>query len=296
MLSSAELLEGGRLAIVVTAYKPADDLFARFAATIAACHCFIVVDNTPGGHTFGTLPQRVQLLQDGHNKGLGRALNLGIAAARVAGAGTVILFDQDSSPDAQLLRQLLATLDGAVQCHGDRVGVGPRLVDDGRPVRTTTGAQAPLKPIGCLPTSGLLFRLAPLRADQLFTEDLFIDFVDFDWCWRVGAEGWRFFRAMNVPMRHRLGLAQRRVLGLTYHVPAPYRHYFQFRDTLRLISRPYVPLYSKLRFAALLPVKALIYPFILDRGRERFGWMVRGLIDALKRVEGIGAGKETLGR
>jgi rhamnosyltransferase len=281
------------LAAVVTAYRPGGDLFVRFAPTIDLCHRFIVVDNTPGGHAFGNVTPSVEIIQDGENKGLGRALNIGIDAARRAGARTVILFDQDSSPDAAFVQRMLAALESAIRLHGERVGVGPRLHDDAAELPPTL-ADAALKPVTCLPTSGLLFRLDPLAADQRFSEDFFLDFVDFDWCWRLGAQGWRFWRATDIVMPHRLGLAQRRLLGLTYHVPAPYRHYFQFRDTLRLTMRSHVPLYSKLRLAALLPLKALAYPFILDRGFERARWMARGVADAMRRVGGIGAARETL--
>jgi rhamnosyltransferase len=283
-----------RLAIVVTAYLPGADFFEKFASAIAFCDCFIVVDNTPAGHAFGSIeqPARMQILQDGQNKGLGRALNIGIDAARRAGADTVILFDQDSSPDAVLLRRLLAALEEATLAHGERVGIGPRLHDDAAGPPMPMGNA--MRPLTCLPTSGLLFRLNTVPADHHFTEELFLDFVDFDWCWRLGAQGWRFFRAMDVVMPHRLGLAQRRLLGLTYHVPAPYRHYFQFRDTLRLTMRSYVPLYSKCRLAALLPLKALAYPFMLDRGLERARWMALGVVDALRSVSGIGAARDIL--
>jgi rhamnosyltransferase len=287
-----------RLAAVVTAYKPDAKLFDRFAATIGACHCVVVVDNTPGGHAFAAPPERVLIVQDGQNKGLGRALNLGLDAARRAGADTAILFDQDSSPDATFLERMLDALDGLARSQGVRAAVGPRFVDDAAaaPVAAGRGSQPgdPLKLMSCLPTSGLLFRLGAPGADQRFSEDLFLDFVDFDWCWRLGERGWRFFRAMDIGMPHRLGLAQRRVLGLTYHVPAPYRHYFQFRDTLRLAMRSHVPLYAKFRLTALLPLKALAYPFILDRGRERARWMLRGVADAMRRVGGIGAARELL--
>ena len=285
-----------RLAIVVTAYRPGSNLFDRFAETLGACHCFVVVDNTPGGHDFGPVPARVQVVQDGQNKGLGRALNLGLEVARRSGADTAILFDQDSSPDAAFLQRMLEALAGARQAHGECAGVGPRLVDDAAPFSQMNVPAEPLRALTCLPTSGLLFRLDAPAAEQRFSEDLFLDFVDFDWCWRLGSQGWRFFRAMDIVMPHRLGLAQRRLLGLTYHVPAPYRHYFQFRDTLRLTTRSYVPLYSKCRLAALLPLKALAYPFILDRGVERARWMALGVIDALRRVSGIGSARETLTR
>ena len=76
------------LAIVVTTYKPDAEFAARFAAALGYCKCFIVVDNTPGGHRFTGLNghmAEVVVLQDGVNKGLGKALNLGIAAALRAG-------------------------------------------------------------------------------------------------------------------------------------------------------------------------------------------------------------------
>jgi rhamnosyltransferase len=284
-----------RLAAVVTAYKPGADLFDRFAQIIDVCHCFVVVDNTPGGHAFGPVPARVQIVQDGENKGLGRALNLGLDAARRAGANTAILFDQDSTPDTGFLQHMLNAHAGLIRAQGARAAIGPLFLDDAVGLPPAAGpASGSLKPLTCLPTSGLLFRLDAPGADQRFSEDLFLDFVDFDWCWRLRMHGWRFFRATDIGMPHRLGLAQRRLLGLTYHVPAPYRHYFQFRDTLRLVARSHVPLYSKLRLTALLPLKALAYPFMLDRGPERARWMARGVADALRRVGGIGAARELL--
>jgi rhamnosyltransferase len=292
-----------RLAAVVTTYKPDAQFFARFAATMAFCDRFIVVDNTPGGHRFpahGT-DHAVQILQDSQNKGLGRALNLGIEAARQAGAQAVILFDQDSSPSGELLRDLLHTLDATCAGGDARVCLGPRHLDDARVVEAPShalpdGEVSRLEPVTCLATSGMLFRIDALCADERFTEDFFLDFVDFDWCWRLARRHWKFYRAVDITMPHRLGLAQRRFLGLTYHVPAPYRHYFQFRDTLRLTVRSDVPLYSKIRLAGVLPLKALAYPFLLDRGPERARWMARGVADAFRRVGGVGAARETLNR
>ena len=83
-----------RLAAIVTTFKPDGQFFARFAETIAGCGRFIVVDNTPGGHRFGEGAARdtVVVIQDGQNKGLGKALNLGLEAARRGGFGR-LLFD-----------------------------------------------------------------------------------------------------------------------------------------------------------------------------------------------------------
>lgn len=277
-----------RIAAIFTTYKPDHGFKARIAPIMARCHATIVVDNTPGGHRFADTTG-IALEQDGQNKGLGRALNIGIHRAREIGCDAVVLFDQDSTPPASFIDSLVRE---HARTGSSTVCVGPRLVDD----QAGDAWQALGEPqeVTCLATSGMFFSLNSVAKEDVFSEDFFLDFVDFDWCWRMHAKGWRLYRLDNVPMPHRLGLAQRKVLGLTYHVPAPYRHYFQFRDTLRLLTLGHVPIYSKLRFGGLLLPKLLIYPFILDRGMERLRWMVKGIADHFKAVRGIGAAARKL--
>lgn len=286
------------IAAVVTTYRPDPGFVARFEPLLGACERIVVVDNTPGGHPGFALPRGFALLQSGRNTGLALALNAGIAAARQVGAKRVVLFDQDSTPEPQLVARLADALDEACRRHGPRCGVGAAHLDDGAGVDARAQAvpsHGGLQPRTCLPTSGLMFDLAELGSADGFDEALFLDLVDFEWCWRLGARGWRFFRATGVTMLHRLGISQERFAGLTYHVPAPYRHYFQMRDTLRLALRGYVPLYSKLRLLGVLPLKALVYPLILDHGAERLRWMLLGFVDALRGVAGAGAARARLG-
>ena len=277
-----------RVAAIYTIYHPDDGFRHRIRHVVERCTLSVVVDNTPGGHRFATgTTEGLTVLQDGHNKGLGAALNAGLEEALRQGCEAVVLFDQDSSPHPEFIDALFEGLAAA----GPRTIVGPLLVDD-------ADADAPAPPSGgspdlddvtCLATSGMCFRLDGLQPSDRFTEDFFLDFVDFDWCWRLREQGWRICRLRSLPMPHRLGLAQRSFLGLTYHVPAPFRHYFQFRDALKLATRRYVPLYSRFRLSLILLPKLLVYPFLLDRGIERLRWMLLGIRDAVRSVSGIGA-------
>lgn len=273
---------------------------SRFVPVLGECEHLVVVDNTPGRFAFGPLPAQVQVLQDGINRGLGPALNRGILAAREAGADYVVLFDQDSTPASDTVGHLLEVCRAGQAQWGERCAVGPTHVDDGTGSRIEARrrghiASQPYE-VTCLPTSGLLFPVQAVRADALFASDLFLDLVDFEWCWRQRREGWRFLRTPGTCLRHRFGIEERRCLGLRFYVPAPYRHYFQFRDALRLASRGYVPLYSRVRLACLLPVKLLLYPLILDQGIERLRWMVRGVVDAFRGITGLGAASTRLAR
>jgi len=280
-----------RVAAIYTTYRPEPGFRNRIDPVVARCAETIVVDNTPGGHPFTDL-DGVVVLQDGVNKGLGRALNLGMAEARRRGCDCVVLFDQDSTPSGGFIDALA---EAHARLGARNVCVGPYLLDD-EYAGTSSEAHGDWAPrnVTCLPTSGMFFRLEDLKPEDDFSEDFFLDFADLDWCWRLRAKGWQLFRLDHFPMLHRQGLAQRHLFGFPYHVPAPYRHYFQFRETLRLLPRAYVPLYAKFRFGLLLPAKVVVYPFLLDRGWERLRWMLKGLRDALRGIGGVGAAGTTL--
>lgn len=277
-----------RIAAIYTTYRPDDGFRERIRHVVDSCALTVIVDNTPGGHTFSARQiDGLTLLQDGRNKGLGGALNAGLSEAQRQGCNAVVLFDQDSSPPSCFIETLFQGLAEA----GPRTLVGPLLVDDTHayPQTPTISTMPKLANVTCVATSGMCFRLDGLQPADHFTEDLFLDFVDFDWCWRMRKNGWRVYRLMSLPMPHRLGIAQRSFLGLTYHVPAPFRHYFQFRDTLCLVARSYVPLYSRIRLLAILVPKLVLYPFLLDHGVDRLVWMLQGIRDAFRGVTGIGA-------
>lgn len=289
------------IAALVTAYKPDAGFVSRFQPLLPLCGAVVVIDNTPGGHRFD-LPAGFVVLQRGENAGLARALNDGLARARELGADEVVLFDQDSTPTPELIGRLSAALIQGIAQFGPKCCVAPTHLDDGVPQTAAPprpGA-APmghnLSPVTCLPTSGMTFALRGLGDGDVFSPEFFLDLVDFEWCWRLGHHGWTFLRATDITMFHRLGLAQRKFLGLTHHVPAPYRHYFQVRDTLKLTFRGYVPTYAKVRLIGILPLKALVYPFILDHGLERLTWMLRGVRDCVRGVEGIGAAAARLSK
>lgn len=281
------------IAAIITTYRPDEDFFKRIHKIINYCNYTIIVDNTPGGHAFINVPERVIILKDGINKGLGAALNLGINEAKALKIETVFLFDQDSSPDEFVLQGLYL---GLTDSNDSRIIVGPTHRDDqsGEAKHRRFGNHTTPYLCTCLPTSGITLNMAELEGEDVFSETQFLDFVDFEWCWRLVSKGWRIYKLPNVIMPHRLGLAERKFAGLTYHVPAPYRHYFQFRDTLGLLPLSYVPIWSKIRLSVLLPIKILIYPIILDRGTERLKWMILGIRDAVLSVTGVGAASKVL--
>lgn len=284
-----------RTAAIYTSFYPSSGFRERIRDVVNACSITIVVDNTPGGFAFS--PEDIAgiiLLQDGKNKGLGAAINIGINEALRHDCNIAVLFDQDSSPTPDFIEKLF---DG-LSISGSRAIIGPKLVDDKNLSNSSDLAPSKSCAVGrkvtCIATSGMCFRLDALQSNDRFTEVFFLDFVDFDWCWRMREKGWQIYQLSSLQMPHRLGLEQRKFLGITYHIPAPFRHYFQFRDTLKLLTYSFVPTYSKFRLGLILLPKIIIYPFMMDSGFKRFRWMLLGIVDAFKGVSGAGSASEIL--
>ncbi len=284
------MLKKLKISAIYTTYYPSAGFRNRIQGVITDSAVTIIVDNTPGGYHFEKNDiSGAVLIQDGLNKGLGAAINLGIAEALKQGCNAVVLFDQDSSPQSGFIYELCSVLSAV----GNKSIVGPLLLDDkempGFDFNAKKNNSISLKSVTCIATSGMCFYIDNLGPGERFTEDFFLDFVDFDWCWRMRDKGWSVYKINSLWMPHRLGIEQREFFGLKYHVPTPFRHYFQFRDTLYLVFLKHVPTYSRIRLFSILLPKLLIYPFLLDNGFERFKWMVIGIGDAFGKVKGIGA-------
>lgn len=285
-------LKNSKTAIIITTYKPDSGFYNRFENLKLIVDYLIVVDNSPGGYAFEDRSNFI-FLQDGVNKGLGKALNIGVCKALELGCDAVALFDQDSSPSQSFI---LDIFNRVALAKDNKICFGPALIDNvtGKSIYSKHHNALVPSRVTCLPTSGMCFQLGNIGNNDLFSDDLFLDFVDFDWCWRLGTRGWSFYRINSIEMEHRLGIGQKSCLGIKYHIPAPFRHYFQFRDTLVLIRRNYVPIYAKFRLGLILIPKFLIYPFILDHGIERLRWMILGIRDSMRSVRGVGAAAKKL--
>lgn len=282
-----------RVSVVVTSYNPDSSFIDRFSPLLSYCESIIVCDNTPGGTTFSDAPDGFEFIIHKENLGLGPALNSGIQKAKENNTDVVVLFDQDSTPTVSLIQALHRSLALVDQEHTNKTCIGPFLVDDKSAGLDIVAAEHQLEPDldygENLPTSGMTFRLSNIDQHTLFTDDLFIDWVDHEWCYRLAKQGWRFARNMNAKMPHRLGEREAYFFSKRFFVPTPFRHYFQVRDGLALLTLKHVPLHAKIRIILTYPARMVLYPIILEKGLERLKWMLMGTAAAFRRE--VGAGK-----
>ncbi|TGA73341.1 glycosyltransferase family 2 protein [Aliivibrio fischeri] len=118
-------------------------------------------------------------------------------------------------------------------------------------------------------------------------DDLFIDYVDWEYCWRVQHNGLKVFRVEDLLLPHRVGAGVVSIAGnLDARIPSPIRHYYHSRNTIVLSFRNYSPKAIMLKEILKLPVKVLCYPFIFSDGFIRTKYILRGIWDGLCQRKG----------
>lgn len=238
-------------AVIVT-YNP-DSGFPdrlRRAARIAACVC--VIDNASRPESVETIlaavgDGRAVLKPNERNLGVATALNQGVAWAQEGGYSWALLFDQDSLPDGDLLDVYARVWRAAG--GSDRAETGSREADQdtaqiaviGTNYRLTDhgGAAAPAP--ACVEwfeaesviTSGSAVAVGAFGQVGRFRDELFIDWVDIEWCQRAKLSGWRVLMAADAHMTHRLGEpTEHRLLAhrVTCMNQPPMRRYYYARN------------------------------------------------------------------
>lgn len=226
----------------------------------------------------------------GENRGIGAAQNVGIEAALSRGAHYVLLLDDDSKiANADILalhrRYLQLTAEGI------KVGAVGTAVLDADSLENIVHKLDPDKPyteIRDLMSSGTLIPAEVLRSIGLMREDLFIDCVDFEWGWRCRQSGMVLVVDNQVRIHHRLGQSViQGAFGAFLRVPAPIRHYYQFRNVIALIMRGRsAPVAWRLRNALALLLKLPLYLLLLGARSERAAYIFSGIRDGFRNKMG----------
>lgn len=293
-------------AVVVT-YEPdgrVADLLHSLSPQVAQ---IIVIDNGSSPDSLSLLKtacstEGAQLTEFKDNTGIAHAQNVGITCAIKEGADYVLLFDQDSLPQPDMVFRLVsfyAEMKTRALAKGlpPIAAVGPCILDSkgkGSPLvyvkrRWSPGkAKAaeltrPFVPVAFLLASGCLISKDALQTVGLMNEGYFIDHVDMEWCLRAEKEGYQLLASTGCRLPHSFGdstvtipLVKRKV-----HVHAPVRSYYVVRNTIALCRTPLMPWRWRIRYLLWLIPYSAVNIFLTGSSREQLYWVVRGVSDGI---------------
>jgi len=271
----------------IVAYEPDRGLLQDLVKSIGAqVDHVVIVNNSPQKPvSFGS---EVTVIDSPMNVGIAAAQNVAATISIENGAEFLIQLDQDTKVPENLVQALLASYCRMTET-GARVGVvGPRWLDDDsgtekigirkRMSRDHSGCRISLSVI----SSGSLISTEAFREAGGFYGDLFIDYVDDEFCFRLRSLGYRIVQDDSVSMRHSVGREYCLLGGkLRVRGHAPYRLYYLFRNLIYLQRRPYVPASWKLSTFSRIPGRVFLNCVLLPERSKRLRYIARGTMDGM---------------
>jgi rhamnosyltransferase len=282
---------------VIVAYHPDLAELKQLSASLCASGVdVVVVDNTEPAPAsppdqFGAGTWIVM----GCNVGIARAQNVGVATAIAKGAEVIVFFDQDSKPSPDFIPKLLAGLDArrpnvvAPVCIDERTGreLPSYTVNRwGRPRKVFAGAATAPQDVDLVISSGVAASVTTFSVGGTMSEHLFIDYVDFDWCFKCRAKGIPIKIVPQARMMHSIGIdaVEFGFFNSVRHSAA--RTYYKVRNPFLLFRQPHVPFIYALQEA----LAALVSQFALllrpGSRRDLAAHILRGVRDGIFGVTG----------
>jgi len=241
-----------KVAIVVLNTNRRDDTLACLASLQRLDYPYIeilVVDNASTDGSVSAIPQHypgVTLIESGSNLGYVGGNNLGIKHALACGADYVLILNEDTIVDRQLVRELVAVADSdsAVGVVGPKVyyydmpdviqSVGGGFTRDGNSFlrgadEVDQGQYDEPKEVDWISGCAMLVKRRVLEQIGLFDPAFFMSWEDTDYCVRVRRAGYKVMVAPAARLWHK-GAPRG-------EVPTPRMVYYRARNRLLFLRK-----------------------------------------------------------
>lgn len=248
----------------------------------------IIIDNTPqrdlkiSSRNIIYIPLRM-------NMGVATAQNKGINVARKEHCTHILFFDQDTEMDEHYAPRMVKEYVTICQTYPNLFILGPMVIN-GRTndiykssIHKDIELESGFHPRQNVISSGSCVELSKIEHVGPLEDDLFIDYVDHEWCWRSKAKGYVNGVTHKISLVHYIGQKEKKYLGLLIIISSPFRYYYQWRNYLWLVKREYVPLMWKINAGIKKVIYPLLYPLITSDWKEIYKHSLEGIKAGIKR-------------
>lgn len=223
------------------------------------------------------------------NKGIAFAQNRGIDYVRSEKLAThIFLLDQDTLIESGMIKKMCFEYQRIESCGINIAALAPTLINketkivykkkvlkDGDDYFITDKVSS----------SGSLINVNTFNRVGNLENELFIDLVDSEWCWRAKKYNYQCCITHKVSIEHPIGEMNKSIMGYKIIVSAPFRYYYQYRNWIKMMFRDYVPIDWKVKTSIKNIIFIIYYPFFIRKGMKCFRFMVRGIRDGFKPLK-----------
>ena len=264
---------------VVVLYNPEDEILNNIEKYRPFLEHLYVVDNSTKVNE--ELVKKVQQFKNikyislNGNKGIGKALKVGLEEAKTNGADVCLTMDQDSIFPSERFDEIKDYLEKNINEYAI---IGLNFNSD--------STEKGIIDVKTLLTSGNFINMDDYKKIKGFNEDLFIDCVDFELNEQFDKINRKIGYINDISLIHKMGNPLvRRFLGVkvTALNHSPIRYYYRFRNGYYLYkqNKKFYKHLKKQFFS--IKLKVMLYE---PNKKEKFKMMRRGILDAKKNILG----------
>ncbi len=284
---------------VIILYNPDINLLNReFDSIVSQVEKIVYVDN--GSINISEInnwiisKEKVCLIHNDTNQGIGAAQNTGINIALTEGATHIILFDQDSVVDSNFVDNLYKAEQIAIT-EGLNVGLtGPVYrgydgfeypfysIENNKFVQKKLDSFETYCKVSHIIASGSLIKRECFEKIGRLREDWFIGYIDFEYCFRAAQNGFVSIVTKKACMQHQMGDRQIFLCGRKIGLYSPFRRYFDCRNTLLIQRETIFPKILRSHYLKLLFGKFVISLIYGPKRMQQLRYCLRGFYDGLR--------------
>lgn len=275
------------IGILLVLFNPSEDDLAS-ASAVAQQYRGAIVDNSCHRSFPENAVGKMAYIPLFDNTGIAHAQNVGLRyILSQNNIEYVIFFDQDSRFPIYYPQAIVSEYINIKAVHADLALLGPTIIDNStqekyksvfhKPIKSDNGFVVQRDVI----SSGSVVSCEMLQTIGLMIDLLFIDYVDFEWCWRAKHKGFLCGCSSRVCISHSVGKSRFTFMGYMVQIWSPFRYFYQFRNYVWLSTLSYTP-HQWIFATGVKNVLRLIYfPFFIKKGVKCWIQMWKGLFSAV---------------
>jgi rhamnosyltransferase len=230
---------------VIIYYPEIKKVLENIRSYLSFIEVLFVIDNTPGTNKdylqdLLSSGDKIKYVAKGQNEGVAKALNRAAEMGMDHGYQWLLTMDQDSS-FSENTASLFFEKFQLLQSDEKNAVIAPAQ-------KKKEKLQTDIEKAISVITSGSIIRLEVWKALGGFEEKLFIDEVDYDFCYRVILAKYAIVRCNEIPLQHELGKKNLSGYLSVYKtlrtVHSPQRVYFMVRNYL-FVRKKYQHFFKK---------------------------------------------------
>lgn len=288
-------------AIIVTYNPQLEKLECLINSVVNQVGQLLIIDNSSENVEYiqSRLNGRGQLVCLETNIGIAAAQNIGINLAIENQSSHVLLLDQDTALPKDFVNSLLLEEKELLEKNIPVGALGPIFYDkrtlrqyplaliDGFSLKKVyvDENQSPMT-VSFIIASGSLIRTDVILNVGNMMEELFIDYVDIEWCLRAISKGYNIFVSSKTKILHEIGDERTRIINKDFSVHSPIRNYYISRNGFILCLLKHVPIKYKLRILTYTNIRNIAHAFIGGKRVKNFSYTILGIMHGVVGVKG----------